>query len=147
MSGNDSRSPSGDCVWSTKIALPPSVLIAASNVSRVRSDAFSKNITSCRDSSALRKSSGWFFTAWASSITAAISSTENAVSDWMPSDTVCLAEPTGSGASAFGFIITVLLPIGVFSCRHFASHCNAASSKFGKYPVERNNRRIDVLAL
>ena len=43
MSARDSRSPSGDWVWSTKMALPPRVLMAASKVRRVRREAFSKN--------------------------------------------------------------------------------------------------------
>ena len=45
MSGMDSRSPRGDWVWSTKMALPPRVLMAASKVRRVRSEAFSKKRT------------------------------------------------------------------------------------------------------
>ena len=40
MSGRDSRSPRGDWVWSTKVALPPRVLMAASKVRRVRREAF-----------------------------------------------------------------------------------------------------------
>ena len=35
MSARDSRSPRGDWVWSTKMALPPRVLMAVSKVRRV----------------------------------------------------------------------------------------------------------------
>ena len=48
----------------------------ASNVRRVRSEAFSKKSTSWRASSAWRKSSGCDLTAWPSSMSAAISPTE-----------------------------------------------------------------------
>ena len=100
--GEDSRSPRGDWVWSTKMALPPRVLMAVSKVRRVRREAFSKNMTIWRASRAWRKSSGLALTAWASSMMAAISSTVRsameqrsrpwrrleasvkAVSDWMP---------------------------------------------------------------
>jgi hypothetical protein len=117
MSGRDSRSPSGDCVWSTKMALPPSVLMPASKVRRVRSEAFSKNMTICLASSAWRNSCGCSLTAWESSMMAAISLTLRsaieqrsrplrrlaaslkAVSDMMPS-----APLPG---------VMVLLPIGV----------------------------------
>ena len=77
--------------------------MAASKVRRVRREAFSKKRTIWLASSVWRKSSGWFLTAWASSMMAAISWTvrsameqrsrpvrrleasAKAVSDWMPS--------------------------------------------------------------
>src|SRR5277367_6162884 len=139
MSARDSRSPRGDCVWSTKMALPPSVLMAVSKVRRVRREAFSKNITIWRASRAWRKSSGLALTAWASSMMAAISWTVRsameqrsrpwrrleaslkAVSDWMPRAAWRVWEK--SSASDFEFIMTVLLPIGFVSCRCCAGEC------------------------
>ena len=47
MSLSVSRASSRLCVWSTNIAVPPRLDIPASNVSRVRSEGFSKNITIC----------------------------------------------------------------------------------------------------
>src|SRR5271170_7878195 len=136
MSARDSRSPRGDCVWSTKMALPPRVLMAVSKVRRVRREAFSKNMTIWRASRAWRKSSGLALTAWASSMMAAISWTVRsameqrsrpqrrleaslkAVSDWMPR--VACVRGKSSTMSGFGFMMTVLLPIGFFSCRRCA---------------------------
>ena len=47
MSLNVSRASSRLCDWSTNMAVPPRLVMPASNVSRVRSDGFSKNITIC----------------------------------------------------------------------------------------------------
>src|SRR5438270_1356632 len=142
MSARDSRSPRGDWVWSTKIALPPRVLMPASKLRRVRREAFSKKSTICLASRAWRKSSGWFLTAWASSMMAAISCTVRsameqksrpqrrlvaslkAVSDWMPRVAVGLPCVWSSPAiSGFVLIITVLLPMGLLSCRRCAGVC------------------------
>src|ERR1700733_3705479 len=156
MSGRDSRSPRGDWVWSTKRALPPSVLMPASKVRRVRRLAFSKNITIWRASRAWRKSSGWFLTAWASSMTAAISWTVRsemeqrsrpvrrleaslkAVSDWMPNGGL----PCSSAVSeVLAFIMTVLLPMRLVSCRCCSGECCCESV------IERLNGCVDVSAL
>src|SRR6266702_4527794 len=147
------------------MAFPPSVLIAASKVSRVRSDAFSKNSTIWRPSSEWRKSSGLLLTACASSMIAAISPTvrspmeqrsrphkrfaasENALSDWMPS-ALDLAERGGSAvASGFGFITTVLLPMRMFSRRRLADHFCTRKSEAGEDLVESRDCCIDVLPL
>src|ERR1700733_7394931 len=164
MSARDSRSPRGDWVWSTKMALPPSVLIAASKVRRVRREAFSKNMTIWRASRAWRKSSGWVFTACESSMMAAISCTVrsameqrsrpqrrleaslNAVSDWMPRVAVGLAGKCSSpGVSAvLVFIMTVLLPMGFLSCRRCADVC--CCTAFQDF-VERGDCVFDVFAL
>src|SRR5258707_10254973 len=143
MSARDSRSPRGDWVWSTKMALPPRVLMPASKVRRVRREAFSKNMTICFASSAWRKASGWFLTAWASSMMAAISCTVRsameqrsrpqrrfeaslkAVSDWIPRVAVGLPAVRSSLAISvvLVFITTVLLPMGLLSCRHCGGVC------------------------
>src|SRR6266851_1211423 len=161
MSARDSRSPSGDWVWSTKMALPPRVLMAASKVRRVRREAFSKNITICFASSAWRKSSGWFFTAWASSMIAAISCTVRsameqrsrpqrrlvaslkAVSDWIPRVAVGLCETRSSPAISvvLVFITTVLLPMVLLSCRRCAGVCCTDDL------VECFDSSLDVFAL
>src|SRR6185312_14036398 len=153
-SGIDSRSPRGEAVWSTNIALPPRVFIAVSNVRRVRSEAFSKNITICLASSAWRKSSGCFLTACASSMSAAISCTERsameqrsrparplaasvkALSDWMPRVTV------GFGASVSGaFITRVLLAMYCFS----RQSCAGVGVKREQL-VDCGDSLVDVLA-
>src|SRR5947209_8616624 len=59
MSWMGSRSPSRECVWSTKNVLPPSELTPASKVRRVRSDGFSKKSTTILPSSVPRKSCGF----------------------------------------------------------------------------------------
>src|SRR5580692_4486424 len=61
-SATASRSPSGELVWSTKIALPPMVLKPASKLSRVRRLAFSNISTICLASRAWRYSRGLRFT-------------------------------------------------------------------------------------
>src|SRR5665213_3474832 len=153
-SGMDSRSPRGEAVWSTNMALPPRVFIAVSNVRRVRSEAFSKNRTICFASRAWRKSSGCFLTAWASSMSAAISCTERsameqrsrparplaasvkAESDWMPRVTV------GLGASASGDCITrVLLAMYCFS----RQSCAGVGVK-REQTVDCGDSLVDVLA-
>src|SRR5689334_22518327 len=58
MSHTGSRSPSRERVWSMKSDVPPRLAIPASNVRRVRREAFSKNKTSCLPASAPRKSAG-----------------------------------------------------------------------------------------
>src|SRR5487761_1695811 len=49
-----SRSPRRDCVWSRNTAPPPMLAMPTSNVTRVRSDGFSKIIARKRPASALR---------------------------------------------------------------------------------------------
>src|SRR5579859_2350756 len=58
MSHTGSRSPSRERVWSINREVPPRLAIPASNVRRVRREAFSKNNTSCLPASAPRKSAG-----------------------------------------------------------------------------------------
>src|SRR5579871_2291019 len=143
------------------MALPPRVLMAASKVRRVRSDAFSKNMTICRASRAWRKSSGWFLTACASSMIAATSWTVRsameqrsrpqrrldaslkAVSDWMPKVTDALAGAASSFEDSEDFITTVLLPMSLFSCWRGASVCCIELQKL----VQGVNCYLDVLAL
>src|ERR1700679_278758 len=162
MSERDSRSPRGDCVWSTKMALPPRVLMAVSKVRRVRRDAFSKNMTIWRASSAWRKSSGWVLTACESSMMAGISCTVRsameqrsrpqrrleaslkAVSDWMPSVAGLPGRCSSAAVSAvFEFMMTVLLPMGFLSCRRCADICCCIDLQ---YFVECGDRGLDVVA-
>ncbi len=50
-----SRWPRRECVWSTKNELPPSELMPASKVRRVRNEGFSKNSTICLPANAAAK--------------------------------------------------------------------------------------------
>src|SRR6185437_2392580 len=129
---------------------------------RVRSEAFSKNITIWRASSAWRKSSGLALTAWASSMMAAISCTVRsameqrsrplrrllaslkAVSDWMPRVAVGLRGEISSPSAGFGFMTTVLLPMGFFSCRCGPGVC---CCKIFQNFVERVDGDLDMLPL
>src|ERR1700674_357886 len=58
MSYRDSRALRRLAVWSTKNVLPPRLSMPASNVRRVRSEGFSKNITICLPARVPRKSAG-----------------------------------------------------------------------------------------
>src|SRR6185437_16730798 len=67
-----------------------------------------------------------------------------AVSDWMPSATVGLRGEISSPSAGFGFIITVLLPMGFSSCRCGSGVC---CCKIFQDFVEGVDGDLDVLPL
>src|SRR5579863_10038674 len=144
-----SRSPSGELVWSTNVALPPMVLMPVSNASRVRRLAFSNISTICFASRAWRYSRGLRFTSWPSLRMARTSALDRSAIEHMssPARRAAAARMSGSfstGTAARSMIVVLLATICSFSS--FRGGLRGACV-FGKYLVKRSDRGIDVRAL
>src|ERR1035438_333063 len=115
----DSRSPSGELVWSTKIALPPMVLMPASKLRRVRRLAFSNISTICLASRAWRYFSGLRLTSWPSLTVARTSPLERSAMEHISSPFKRAAAARISGSfptGTTGASMRVLLAMGLSSC-------------------------------
>src|SRR5579872_2542277 len=105
----DSRSPSGEFVWSTKIALPPMVLMPASKLMRVRRLAFSNISTICLAWRALRYSRGLRLTSCPSLRMARTSGAERSAMEHMSSPAMRAAAARMSGSRSTGIAVCRVL--------------------------------------
>src|SRR5579863_8325054 len=143
-----SRSPSGELVWSTKIALPPMVLMPASKLSRVRRLAFSNISTICRASSAWRYSRGLRLTSWPSLRMARTSPLERSPIEQRSSPASRAAAARISGSFCTGMetsrrSIVALLATVFSSC----GGCGGVCSMFDEDFVEGRDRCVHMLVL
>src|SRR5271157_945491 len=145
----DSRSPSGELVWSTKMALPPMVLMPASKLRRVRRLTFSNISTICLASRAWRYSRGLRFTSWPSLRMARTSALERSAMEHRssPASRSTAArmsgslsmETAGARGSMTALLATCLSSYGI-SCSCGCSVCGMLSEDF----VKRADGDIDV---
>src|SRR4051794_10550141 len=142
-----SRSPSGELVWSTKIALPPMVLIPDSKLSRVRRLAFSNISTICLASSAWRYSRGLRLTSWPSFKMARTSPLERSPTEQRssPASRAAAARMSGSLCTVNGTSCRsiVALLATVSSCGVGGNVC----SMFGEDFVESRDRCVHMFLL
>src|ERR1700733_9826931 len=144
----DSRSPSGELVWSTKMALPPMVLMPASKLMRVRRLAFSNISTICFASRACRYSRGFRFTSWPSLRIARTSPLERSETEHISSPASRAAAARISGSFSTGIAgsrcsMVALLATGMSSCGLSCGLRCVLSEDF----VQRGNGMIDMFAL
>src|SRR5580704_18653139 len=146
-SATASRSPSGELVWSTKIALPPMVLRPASKLSRVRRLAFSNISTICLASRAWRYSRGLRLTSWPSLRMARTSALERSAMEHMSSPASRAAAPRISGSFCTGISsrpsMVALLATLVSACGVGGGGC----CMFGEDFVEGRDRCVHIGAL
>src|ERR1700685_1844015 len=97
-----SRSPRGELVWSTKIALPPMVFMPASNARRVRRLAFCNMRAICCGSRPLRYSRGLRLTSCPSFMMARTSALERSAIEQRSSPDMRAAAARTSGSFCTG---------------------------------------------
>src|SRR5438045_4541945 len=143
-----SRSPSGELVWSTKIALPPMVFMPVSKLSRVRRLAFSNISTICLASSAWRYSRGLRLTSWPSFRMARTSALERSPMEHRssPASRAAAARMSGSlctgNGTSRGSIVALLAKL-FSSCGVGGGVCSVFSEDF----VESRYAQVHVLML
>src|SRR4051812_4877869 len=142
-----SRSPRGELVWSTKMALPPMVLKPDSKLSRVRRLAFSNISTICLASSAWRYSRGLRLTSWPSFKMARTSPLERSPTEQRssPASRAAAARMSGSLCTLNGTSCRsiVALLATVSSCGVGGNVC----SMFGEDFVESRDRCVHMFLL
>src|SRR3974390_331841 len=147
-----SRSPSGERVWSTKIAFPPMVLMPASKLRRVRRLAFSNISTICLASSAWRYSRGLRLTSWPNLRMARTSALERSPMEQRSSPARRAAAARMSGSFCTGTTsrcsIVALLAKVLSSCGVGGVVCGAErGAAFGENFVECTDRCVHMGAL
>src|ERR1017187_8427986 len=149
----DSRSPSGELVWSTKIALPPIVLMPVSKLSRVRRLAFSNISTICLASRAVRYSRGFRFTSCPSFNIARTSPLDKSAIEQRSSPASRAAAASTSGSFCTGTptsrrsIVLLTMLVSSCGCRGTLTGRILPGCKFCKDFVQRCDCCIHMRAL
>src|ERR1039458_6717967 len=149
-SAMDSRSPRGEFVWSTKIALPPIVLKPASKLRRVLRLAFSNMRTICFASSAWRYSRGLRLTSCPSLRIARTSLLDRSAMEHMssPASRAAAARISGSFSTASSWrSMVALLATVLSSCGVDGLRTARGGSMFRKDFVQRSDGGVHMRAL
>src|SRR5580658_4617738 len=147
-SATASRSPRGELVWSTKMALPPMVLMPASKLNRVRRLAFSNISTICFASRAWRYSRGLRLISWPSLRIARTSPLVRSAIEHRSSPARRAAAARISGSFSTGIASGLLSMVALLAT--LMSSCRRGCGMgrvFRQDCVERSNGRVHISAL